>query len=466
MKQTLPRGYLLPGGQRIMKSVSQGEDWEIYSASGSCNVLAVSAALYERWTAGGLVPEGLFLPGQTHPSCRIFCSREGTGIFSMEQGPFPTSAVQILAFSAAMRAAGDRYPKEDFHDAIYLEESALLLPVSGSLPGWDRAMTYGRWISAGVNVSAEAFDRLRGVMGWFPGDVLEECVKTAGFRVNRRDSQAAEMTREETEKRDPPQPPARLPSEPFRLTGRPQLEKFFQENIVEIVLHRQEHERMGIPFPGATVLYGPPGCGKTYAVDRLCEYLGWKRFDIDSATVGSSYIHDTSKKIAAVFQDAIRSAPSILVIDEMESFLSDRQMSGSAGLHHMEEMAEFLRRIPEAVSGGVLVFAMTNLLDRIDPAILRRGRFDYMVEVTMPSAEEVRALLAKRLSELPAREDIDLDMAANRLAGHPMSDVAFVLREAGRFAVRQGKDRIDTACLESALELLPKKKEANRIGFL
>ena len=159
------------------------------------------------------------------------------------------------------------------------------------------------------------------------------------------------------------------------------MEQFFNDNIVDIVLNQEQYKRMGISFPGATILHGPPGCGKTYAVEKLAEYLGWKRFDIDSSTVASSYIHDTSKKISEVFSAAIKAAPSILVIDEMEAFLSNRNMAGPSGTHHIEEVAEFLRRIPEAISKGVLVFAMTNMIDTIDPAILRRGRFDHIIEV-------------------------------------------------------------------------------------
>lgn len=105
--------------------------------------------------------------------------------------------------------------------------------------------------------------------------------------------------------------------------------------------------------------------------------MGWKRFDIDASSIASSYIHETSKKTSEVFKAAIDAAPSILVIDEMEAFLSDRSRV-TTGTHHIEEVAEFLRRIPEAISKGVLVFAMTNMIDAIDPAVLRRGRFDHM----------------------------------------------------------------------------------------
>ena len=58
-------------------------------------------------------------------------------------------------------------------------------------------------------------------------------------------------------------------TESFTLIGRPELEQFFNDNIIDIVLHQEQYKRMGISFPGATSLYGPPGCGKTYAVEKL-----------------------------------------------------------------------------------------------------------------------------------------------------------------------------------------------------
>jgi SpoVK/Ycf46/Vps4 family AAA+-type ATPase len=223
---------------------------------------------------------------------------------------------------------------------------------------------------------------------------------------------------------------------------------------------------MGIMFPGATILYGPPGCGKTYAVERLSEYLGWQRFDIDSSTIASSYIHDTSKKISEVFQAAIKAAPSVLVIDEMEAFLTDRGLSGPSGTHHIEEVAEFLRRIPEAIAKGVLVFAMTNMIESIDPAILRRGRFDHIIEVKMANKDEIEALLISKFSEIPVEQTVNVNVIAVKLEGHPMSDVTFVLREAGRLAVKRGLEMINDECFETALAQLPKKKERTPIGFI
>src|SRR3546814_20855033 len=101
----------------------------------------------------------------------------------------------------------------------------------------------------------------------------------------------------------------------------------------------------------------------------------------------------------------MENAPSVLVIDEMEAFLADREMG--SGHHRVEEVAEFLRRIPEAVKNEVLIIAMTNRIDMIDPAIQRRGRFDHVIKVDFASEIEVQSLLDKMLSALPKELDVD-----------------------------------------------------------
>ena len=168
---------------------------------------------------------------------------------------------------------------------------------------------------------------------------------------------------------------------------------------------RDSYKALGIDFPAAVVLHGPPGCGKTFAVERLVDFLGWPSFQIDASSVASPYIHETSKKVAEVFDKAMQNSPSVLVIDEMEAFLADREMG--SGHHRVEEVAEFLRRIPEATKNDVLIIAMTNRVDMIDPAILRRGRFDHVINVDFASEGEVLSLLEKLLTTLPKEDDVD-----------------------------------------------------------
>lgn len=351
--------------------------------------------------------------------------------------------------------------------ALYIEEFSLLLPTLFEEGSIDAKTAYGKWLSGGVTISVDSFGRLTKLMSWLPESALKTYVSEAGFDIPV--VPAEEPTRVQNDAHvevamaEQSPESASLIGE-FSLVGRPDLERFFRENIIDIVLNLDAYKRMGINFPGATILYGPPGCGKTYAVEKLGEYLGWKRFDIDASSIASSYIHETSKKISEVFKAAIDAAPSILVIDEMEAFLSDRSRV-TTGTHHTEEVAEFLRRIPEAISNGVLVFAMTNMIDAIDPAVLRRGRFDHIVEVKMATAEEIAALLSFRFKELPIDETVDTTIIAKRLDGHPLSDVTFVLREAGRLAVTKKLAFINADCIDSALDALPKEKRKNQIGF-
>ena len=470
MEQWLPRGTTVKAEKRIKKMISSGNDWQIYSTNQDTYVLVTTTTLYEKWVADYLLPKGIFDRLTDKNELWIYCSSGHYIVSSLEQGPYPTNKGQIEAFSIAFNTMLKLYPQANLNDSVYIEEYSLILPGNEKISSTQNDNVYGKWLTGGVNISASSFNRISQLMSWISREELGKFFEMAGFQ---KQNVSEDIFNVETEKKadlaigvknDMNNTEFAAITGEFSLIGRPELEQFFNDNIIDIVLHQEQYKRMGISFPGATILHGPPGCGKTYAVEKLAEHLGWQRFDIDSSTIASSFIHDTSKKISEVFSQAIKAAPSILVIDEMEAFLTNRNMSGP-GTHHVEEVAEFLRRIPEAISKGVLVFAMTNMLDTIDPAILRRGRFDHIIEVKMANKEEIAALLNARFKELPVADDVVADEIAQQLDSHPMSDVTFVLREAGRIAVKTGIEFMDKVCFEKALGMLPKKEEKRRIGF-
>ena len=467
MEQWLPRGTSVATEKRIKKKISASEDWQIYSTNQDSYVLAATDSLYRKWVRDYSLPDGVFTTADRY---KVFCSSGNYLISSLNQGPYPENNGQVEAFSIAFNTAVRLFPDADLLDAVYIEEYSLILPGTQGEAITPKECVYGKWLTGGVNISANSFQRIAKFMSWMPAASLNRSFELAGFEVPELQVEDNGDSKTTTDNlcntgTGGVSVPTDVPTDKFTLVGRPGLEQFFNDNIVDIVLNQEQYKRMGISFPGATILHGPPGCGKTYAVEKLAEYLGWKRFDIDSSTVASSYIHDTSKKISEVFSTAIKAAPSILVIDEMEAFLSNRNMAGPSGTHHIEEVAEFLRRIPEAISKGVLVFAMTNMIDTIDPAILRRGRFDHIIEVKMASKEEILELLKVKLRELPIADDVVIESIAEKLDSHPMSDVTFVLREAGRMAVKSRIEYINQICFDKALDMLPKKEEKRKIGF-
>lgn len=468
MNQFLPRGCNVSEDRRIRTLVSEGTGWQIYMTNMDTYVLAVKPDLYRYWVDQYSLPDGIFKDFFAYPYKVISTSSEYL-ISSLEKGPYPTDSVQIEAFSIAFKTTLDIFTGIDIRDAIYIEEYSLILPVPSDGEQLDNAVVYGRWLTAGVHVSIESFESVSKFLSWLPINSLIRSAQLAGFKLSPNINQEIEEDQKSVLESNSDDNEIEITSKDgrrFTLVGRPELEQFFNENIIDIVIHQRQYEKMGISFPGATILFGPPGCGKTFAVDRLVEYLGWQRFDIDSSSIASSYIHDTSKKISEVFNSAINAAPSIVVIDEMEAFLTDRGMAGRSGMYHIEEVAEFLRRIPEAISKGVLVFAMTNMVDLIDPAFLRRGRFDHIVEVKMATNDEIEALLISKFSELPVDKTVNASIIAKKLEGRPLSDVSFVIREAGRFAVKRRIENINMKCFLDAIQLLHKKKEKPSIGFV
>jgi SpoVK/Ycf46/Vps4 family AAA+-type ATPase len=176
-----------------------------------------------------------------------------------------------------------------------------------------------------------------------------------------------------------------------------------------------------------------------------------------------------SKKISDMFENAMQNAPSVLVIDEMEALLADRESGGGGSHHRVEEVAEFLRRIPEAAKNEVLIVAMTNRVEMIDSAIMRRGRFDHVIKVDYANANEVLALLDKLLATLPKDNTVDAAPLAKKLAGRPLSDVTFIVRVGARLAARAGDDKLGQDFLLAALDDAPSRTEdgsGRHIGFV
>lgn len=471
----LPVGHMLPDGAKSRIVLFEGTGWQILETQGNGRALVVHEDLAQRWIESGLLDPGSLATFEFGDQrlCSISCGTSQV-LCPVSEGKSPNTKSEALAFSLAFKATRAIEKESPLQDALYVEKISRLLPCYSISPRIDDDIVLGYWLTGGAGISVKSFRRLRQSLSWLGADQLKDIIEAAGFKVN----EAVPTKRSRTPKKDESSEQlsdiykvtsGQQPNfKTFELPGRMEIASFINEHIVDIVQNRDRYKALGIEFPSAVVLHGPPGCGKTFAVERLVDFLGWPSFQIDASSVASPYIHETSKKVANVFDKAMENAPSVLVIDEMEAFLADREMG--SGHHRVEEVAEFLRRIPEAAKNNVLIVAMTNRVDMIDPAILRRGRFDHIIKVDYASETEVLSLLEKLLSSLPKDKDVDAVPFAKELAGRPLSDVAFVVREGARLAARSGKDRLDQDSLLAALHSAPAREregETQRsIGFI
>jgi cell division protease FtsH len=469
LESWLPIGYKLSDGARSKSALFEGPNWQILETQGGGRALIVRDALPDRWIGAGLIEEGLLtrldFGDQTF---RLLSSGPSQALCPISEAESPESKAEALAFAIAFSATRAIDEQTPLQDAIYAEKISRLLPTYSISSRTDDALVLGYWLSGGANVSAQSFRRLRQMTGWLGSADLKEIVATAGVEVAGESATESSLAADEQtggrgrKRKSGGASGARK----FELPGRPELEAFFNEHVVDIVENSERYEALGIGFPGAVVLHGPPGCGKTFAVEKLVEFLGWPSFQIDASSIGSKYIHETSMKVAAIFDKAMDGAPSVLVIDEMEGFLAERSMD--SGQYRIEEVGEFLRRIPEASKNEVLIVAMTNRIDMIDQAILRRGRFDHIIKVGHASETEISSLLNKLLSAIPKEGDVDAAPLAKRLAGRPLSDVAFVVREAARLSARSGSDKLSQQSLLKALSSTAARHEEDHrsIGFV
>jgi Cdc6-like AAA superfamily ATPase len=450
----LPVGYSLPDGARTRLALQVGVDWQIVETSDNGRALIVTPGLVKRWDETRLVDQGLWQPLKFgDASMYAFTSPKNSMVVRVADSRSPQNKSEALAFAASLRETRLIDRNAPLQDCIYVEALSRLLPTYALSPPVADDVLLGTWLTGGVPLSVHSDRRVRQLLSWLSEAQISEIIKQSGLagRILESGSPADTV------------PVVKI----FTLSGRPALEQFFKEHVIDLIEHADRYRALGIDFPSATILHGPPGCGKTFAVEQLIDYLGWPSFSIDASSIGSPYIHETSRKVAEVFDKAIKEAPSVLVIDEMEAFLADREMGSGSSHHRVEEVGEFLRRIPEAIKNRVLIIAMTNRLEMIDPAIQRRGRFDHVINVGMPSKTEVEGLLSALLSHLPV-EELDIPALATGLAGRPLSDVAFVVREGARLAARSGRVSVDQASLTSAMRSAAARgeKEAPRkIGF-
>ncbi len=451
----LPIGYVFNNNEKINIGLYEGIDWQIYKCQSSSSVLIVNDTLLDKWLETGLVEVGTFSEFNFGDVKYYFLSSPSNQILApVTKSTSPDSVSEAFAFAEAFHRTRLIEAKTNLNDAIYIEKYTLLLPTYSVTPPISDDVLLGTWLTGGIPVSVNTFRRLKSCMTWISTQALRDVISKAGMISNASQSDSIEDG--ETKPK-------------FVLPGRQELELFFNEHIIDILENEERYKLLGIDFPSAVVLYGPPGCGKTFAVEKLVEYLGLPSYEIDATSVASPFIHETSKKVAEVFEKAMQNAPSILVIDEMESFLADRQASSGSGHHRVEEVAEFLRKIPEAIKNHVLIIAMTNQIDMIDPAIMRRGRFDHVIKVDMPSEEEVLSLLNVLLSNVPCDENIKIEELAKKLKERPLSDVSFTVREGARLSAKAGLNKISQECIENALMSSPSRESEisskRRIGF-
>ena len=184
------------------------------------------------------------------------------------------------------------------------------------------------------------------------------------------------------------------------------------------------------------LLYGPPGCGKTFFAKHFAEEVGFNFMCITPATLKSRYVNATQENIAKMFKDAEKNAPTVIFIDEMNELVPNRD---GDDVHEMSKSAvnEMLAQMDRTGEKGVFIIGATNYPNMIDPAILRAGRLDKKYYIGVPDTEARMALFKLYLEKRPYDFGLDYQQLADMTQGYVSADIQLIVNDAARNALRQ-----------------------------
>lgn len=246
------------------------------------------------------------------------------------------------------------------------------------------------------------------------------------------------------------------------VAGMEELKQQLREEVIEPLHNPKEYHRYGVTIPNGMLLYGPPGCGKTFFAKHFAEEVGFNFICITPATLKSRYVNATQENIAKMFKDAEDNAPTVIFIDEMNELVPNRDCGD---VHEMSRSAvnEMLAQMDRTGEKGIFIIGATNYPNMIDPAILRAGRLDKKYYVGVPDTEARMALFKLYLEQRPYDFGLDYQLLAELTKNYVSADIQLIVNDASRNALRQ-RSKITMDLLKSAINNVKPSLSANELS--
>ena len=232
------------------------------------------------------------------------------------------------------------------------------------------------------------------------------------------------------------------------IAGMAELKEQMQVEVIDALHSPEEYAKYGLTIPNGMLLYGPPGCGKTFFAKHFAEEVGFNFMLIKPSSLKSRFVNATQENIAQMFKDAEENAPTIIFIDEMNELVPNRD----GDVHEMARSAvnEMLAQMDRTGEKGIFIIGATNYPNMIDPAILRAGRLDKKYYIGPPDFEARKLIFELYLKSRPYDFGLDYEKLAQLTTNYVSADIEMIVNDASRLALRN-KSKITMAILENVI---------------
>src|SRR5829696_4602869 len=231
--------------------------------------------------------------------------------------------------------------------------------------------------------------------------------------------------------------------------------------VVEFLTDPERFKKLGAKVPKGILLHGPPGTGKTLLAKAVANESGARFYSQSAASFVEMFAGLGAARIRRLFRQARKAAPAIVFIDELDAVGATRgnDISGEKDQTLNQLLVEL-----DGFGGGdnVVVIAASNLLEKLDPALLRPGRFDRQILVTPPDLKGRRNILAVHTRGKPLADDVDMEVVARQTSGMTGADLANICNEAAIFAGREHREWLMTRDFQAALERVMSHSRCSR----
>lgn len=219
------------------------------------------------------------------------------------------------------------------------------------------------------------------------------------------------------------------------IAGMQELKDTIRLDVIDALNDKERYAEYGLTIPNGMLLYGPPGCGKTFFAEKMAEEIGFNFYQIKPSDIQSKFVNASQENIKNLFDEARQNAPSIIFIDELDALVPSRDTSN---ISHMNTSAvnEFLTQMNNCGEDGIFIVGATNRPNAIDSAILRSGRLDKHIYLPPPDLEARLMMFKLYLSKRPTELGLDYIILAKATENYVSSDIKFLCDESSRNALK------------------------------